>query len=78
MEASMVVLVVEERNLLIPAQKGCQALAKNDEMNHGGTWCGRYLLPALQLVHSCSNTTDDSNPPPTMVGEPLAVQMAEE
>jgi hypothetical protein len=33
MMAAMVVSVEkEERNILIPAQKGCQALAKNGEM----------------------------------------------
>jgi hypothetical protein len=79
MEAAMVVLVAEEeRTILIPVQKGCQALAKIGKMNHGDDECGRYLLPLRRRLHHCSNTTIDNNQPPTRVDEPSAVQTVEE
>ena len=75
----MVALVAEEeRTILIPAQKGCQALAENGEMNNGDDGCGRYRLPPRQQLRPRSNTTIDSNQPPTRVGEPSAVQTAED
>jgi hypothetical protein len=52
----VVLVVVEERNILIPVQKGCQSLAKNNEMNHGGMWYGLYLLPVLQLRSTTAAT----------------------
>ena len=75
----MVVLVAEkERNILIPAQKRCQALAEHGEMNHGNDGCGRYQLPPRRRLRPCRNITIDSSQPPTRVGEPSAVQTAEE